>query len=74
MSYPEPAPPAQLLTRAQVEQITGLSCSSVYRAMREADFPEPLRIGARSVRWRADEIAAWIDRRPRATGVVGTAA
>ncbi|WP_419923383.1 helix-turn-helix transcriptional regulator [Candidatus Poriferisodalis sp.] len=65
---------AQLLPRPQVERLTGLSTSSLYRAMRHSDFPEPLRIGTRSVRWRADEVQAWIDGRPRASGITGTAA
>ncbi|WP_420443890.1 helix-turn-helix transcriptional regulator [Candidatus Poriferisodalis sp.] len=62
-------PPALLLSRTQIERLTGLSCSSLYRAMRRGEFPEPLRIGHRSVRWRADEIQAWIDGRPRASGI-----
>ena len=60
---------SRLLTRIEVEQLTALSTSSIYRAMRQADFPEPLRVSQRSVRWRSDEIAAWIDRRPRAAGI-----
>lgn len=69
-----PPTPAQLLGRPQVEQLTGLSTSSLYRAMRRGKFPEPLRIGARSVRWRSDEVQAWIDGLPRASGTVGAAA
>ena len=63
-----------LLSRADVERLCGLSTSSLYRAMRQGDFPEPLRIGARAVRWRSDEIGAWIEGRPRASGIVGSAA
>ncbi len=63
-----------LLSRPEVERLTGMSTSSLYRAMREGDFPEPLRISRRAVRWRADEIGAWIEGRPRASGIVGTAA
>ena len=40
-----------LLTRTQVAARTGLSGSSIYRAMRLGQFPEPLRIGERAVRW-----------------------
>ena len=63
-----------LLSRAEVERLCGLSTSSLYRAMRQGHFPEPLRIGVRAVRWRSDEIASWIETRPRASGIVGTAA
>ena len=66
--------PPRLMSRAEVERLTGLSTSSLYRAMREGEFPEPLRIGRRAVRWRADEVGAWIEGRPRASGIVGTAA
>ena len=62
-----------LLSRAEVERLCGLSTSSLYRAMRRGEFPEPLRISARAVRWRSDEIASWIQTRPRASGTVGTA-
>ena len=57
-----------LLTRPQVEVITGLRRSSLYREMRRGKFPSPVRISTRAVRWRMDEVQAWIDSRPRATG------
>ena len=57
-----------LFTRAQVEQVTGLSRTSVYRLMRKGRFPTPVRIGDRAVRWDADELNRWIESRPRATG------
>ena len=69
----EPQAPL-LLSRREVERITGLSTSSLYRAMRRGDFPEPLRVSQRAVRWRCDEIASWIEGRPRASGIVGSAA
>lgn len=74
MNLTAPDLPPPLLTRHEVERLTALSTSSLYRAMRQGDFPEPLRIGERSVRWRADEVGAWIDQRPRAAGIVGDAA
>ena len=58
----------RLLTRAEVESITTLSRSSLYRKMRSGTFPEPIRIGDRAVRWLASEIRDWIESRPRATG------
>ncbi|WP_419932236.1 helix-turn-helix transcriptional regulator [Candidatus Poriferisodalis sp.] len=75
MEHAQPEPQAPLLlSRPEVERLTGLSTSSLYRAMRSSDFPEPLRIGKRAVRWRYDEIRAWIEERPRASGIVGKAA
>ena len=74
MNHTAPDPPVPLLARADVERLVGMSCSSIYRAMRQGDFPEPLRIGARGVRWRADEIETWINGRLRVTGIVNSAA
>lgn len=58
----------RLLTRASVEELTGLGRSTLYRAMREGRFPEPLRVGPKSVRWRASEVERWIDSLDRSHG------
>ena len=64
----------RLLTRQDVEARTALSRSAIYRLMRTGQFPEPLQIGPRAVRWKASEIAAFVDSRPRATGEAARAA
>ena len=58
----------QLLSRLQVEGLTNLSCSSLYRLMRAGLFPTPIKVGTRAVRWRQRELADWLESRPRATG------
>ena len=58
----------RLLRRRQVEEITGLSRSSIYRLMRNGDFPSPVRVGPSAVRWKASDISAWLESRPLATG------
>ena len=58
----------RLLRRRQVEEITGMSRSSIYRLMREGKFPRPVRIGPAAVRWRARDITAWMESRPVARG------
>lgn len=60
----------ELLTRKQVEQKVQLTTSSIYRLMRQNKFPTPIRIGDNAVRWRSDELGAWLDARPRAEGEV----
>ena len=65
---------SRVLTRKEVERLTGLSTTSIYRMMRDGRFPLPLRIGARSVRWREDEIEKFIASRPRAEGEKAEAA
>ena len=46
----------------------GARKSILYRWMQASDFPEPLKIGPKAIRWRADEIQEWIDSRERAHG------
>ena len=58
----------RLLRRTDVEVRTGLTRSTIYRLMRAGEFPEPLKLGPRAVRWWATEIESWIAERPRATG------
>ena len=64
----------RLLPRPEVEARCAITTGALYRAMREGRFPLALKIGARSVRWRASEIAQWIESRPRATGENGSTA
>lgn len=59
---------ATFLRRQEVERLTRLSRTSIYRKMRSGTFPLPLKLGARAVAWRADEIHEWIASRPRALG------
>jgi prophage regulatory protein len=43
---------------------TGLSRSSLYAKVKGGDFPRPIKLGARSVGWRTEDIDAWIAARP----------
>ena len=63
------APTADRLLRlSEVQTRTALGRTTIYRKMREGSFPQPLKIGARAVRWLESEIEAWLAARPRATG------
>lgn len=62
----------RLLRREEVETRCGVTRSTIYRLMRAGQFPEPLRVGQRAVRWSASEIEKWLNARPRATGEVAT--
>ena len=57
-----------LLRRGEVETRTGLARTTIYRLMRAGQFPEPVQIGPRAVRWPASEIATWVANRPRSHG------
>ena len=61
-----------LLRRKEVEALTGLSRAHLYHLMRTGDFPEPLKLSPRAVRWVRDEVVGWIESRPRASGEVGS--
>ncbi len=58
----------RLLRRRQVEEVTGLTRSSIYRLMQTGQFPRPVRVGPAAVRWRVSDITAWLESRPVATG------
>ena len=52
-----------MLCRQDVEQITGLSRSSIYRLMDEGRFPPRFRLTDRRVGWRQSSIEKWIEDR-----------
>ena len=58
----------RLLPRREVESMTGLSRTSIYRLMRLGQFPEPVRVGPKAVRWSEEELVSWLASRPKATG------
>ena len=62
----------RLLRRQEVEELTGLSRASIYRLMRSGGFPLPVRVSAAAVRWKASDIAVWIQSRPVATSEIGS--
>lgn len=61
----------RLLRHRQVEEITGMSRTSIYKMMQDGTFPRAVRIGPSAVRWRASDIAAWVDSRPVVTSDIG---
>jgi prophage regulatory protein len=56
--------PGSLLRLADVCKMLGLSRSSIYNRLSEGNFPKPVRLGIRAVRWRVDAIEAWRDSFP----------
>lgn len=55
-----------LLNRYEVQHIVKMPRSTLYQAITEGDFPRPIRVGKRAVRWFEDEVAAWMESRERA--------
>lgn len=54
-----------LLTLRQVIEVTSIPRSTIYALMQAGEFPLPIRVGRRGVRWIAREVYEWIDNRPR---------
>jgi prophage regulatory protein len=50
-----------LLRLADVMLATSIGSSTIYRKIAANQFPRPVRLGPGSVRWKASEVAAWID-------------
>lgn len=48
--------PVRLLRRAEVEHRTAMSKSTMYAAIANREFPEPVKTGRQSVRWIESEI------------------
>ena len=61
----------KLLRRRQIEEITGMSRSSIYRLMQSGEFPPRVRFGPTAVRWRASDVTSWLESRPVARSEVG---
>ncbi len=54
-----------LMRRYEVLQACGFSKSTMYHLIERGLFPEPVRIGPRSVRWRKSDVVDWlVARRP----------
>ena len=54
----------KLLRISDVMYIVGFSKPSIYRLIKDREFPKPLKIG-RSSRWKRSEVLEWIDTQSR---------
>jgi len=50
----------ELITLAEVKELTGLSTSTIWRLRNMGDFPEPLRLSARRVMYNKPDVEAWL--------------
>lgn len=55
-----------LWKRKKVEDLIGVTTTTLYRMMSKGAFPRPVRIGLRAVRWREEDILAWLNSREHA--------
>ena len=52
--------------RPEVESLTGLSRTTIYKLMSSGDFPRPVRLTKKAVAWPESTIAAWLESRKSA--------
>ena len=50
-----------ILRLPQVKIKVGLSRSSIYSAVADKRFPQPVRLGARAVGWLESEVDDWVN-------------
>lgn len=50
----------RLLKLSDVEATIGLGHSWIYERIKAGEFPAPVKLSERCVRWRESEVAAWI--------------
>ena len=61
----EPQRKRKLIKRTEVEQLTQLSRSTIYKWMGQGRFPQAIKVGSHTVRWYLDEVLNFINTRPR---------
>lgn len=52
------------IRRQEVESLTGLSRSTIYRMMDAGEFPRPIKLTRKAVAWPESAIAEWLASRP----------
>lgn len=55
--------PERHLRRPAVEEMTGLSRSTIYSLMDQGDFPRPINLTSRIVAWPESRISEWLAQR-----------
>lgn len=55
--------------RKEVENLTGLSRSTIYDKMKDGSFPRPVNLSTRAVAWPESVIAKWLAERATATPI-----
>ena len=53
----------RIIKREEVQNITGLSRSSIYAKMESGTFPKAIKLSERSVGWLDTEIQEWLQSR-----------
>ena len=54
----------RLMTRNEILTLVQISRSTLRSMVDVGNFPSPVRVGRRAVRWRAQDVADWIEKCP----------
>ena len=57
----------RILRKEEVQRLTGLSYTTIWRKEKEGEFAARVRLGANSVGWREGDVLRWLDQRERVT-------
>jgi prophage regulatory protein len=55
-----PAKPGKILRLPAVEELTGLKKSTIYSQVANGSMPSPVRLSARAVGWREEDMSRWL--------------
>ena len=53
-----------ILKLRELEKVTGLGKSTIYKLIQTEDFPAPVRLAERSVGWKNIDVFEWLKNRP----------
>lgn len=53
----------RILRKAEVQKLTGLSYTSIWRKEKAGEFPSRVRLGKNSIGWRESSVMRWVDER-----------
>ncbi|MNF50627.1 helix-turn-helix transcriptional regulator [Pseudomonas sp. BF-B-30] len=56
-------PVRRFIKRQEVESISGLSCTEIYRRIAAGTFPKQITLGPKCVVWIESEVLAWVNER-----------
>ena len=60
------AHPLRIVRLPEVQTLTGLSKTVIYRRMKRGEFPTAVDLGGRAVGWRISDVTNWLATRERA--------
>jgi prophage regulatory protein len=58
-----PSPAQRFIKRQKVQDISGISCTEIYRRIAAGTFPKQITLGPKCVVWIESEVLAWINER-----------